>query len=124
MLKASGSRLAWPGGGGGEETVEWVNADRESGLPYDIVIHLRHDQPGDSGAARSGASGAAAEGDSGCGESEVAGLGDEQVFIEVKSTRDCLDMGAGQQPFPLSVNELLFALRYGPRLQACCPTRP
>ncbi len=46
---------------------------------------------------------------------------DDQVFIEVKSTRDLLGPGTCPQPFLLSIRELHFALRHGPRLQACFP---
>ena len=126
LLEAGGSRLPWPDGGGGEEEVEWVNAQGESGLPYDIVIRRRRrlevggGAPAGGEASEAAAPAAAAEGS----EAEGGGAGarrDEPIFIEVKSTRD--SHGAGPQPFPLSVNELLFALGHGPRLQARPPPR-
>jgi hypothetical protein len=125
LLEAGGGRDSGGGGGGGDEVVEWVNADGESGLPYDIVISRCRRRAGDgSGAGAGTGSGAGGAGEGGGasavedGSAELAGgAGDERVFVEVKSTLDPLGPDAGPRPFPLSVNQLLFALRHGPRFQ-------
>ena len=100
-----------------DEEVEWVNEGQETGLPYDIIIRRRHrpttslEASGDGPMAQGCDSGPQAE------DCERDGI----VFIEVKSTRD--RFAAGPQPFPLSVNELLFALNHGPRYQVSSARR-